>query len=277
MYLNNLSNLELIQMGKSKNKEYVDSDPFPNIYIDNVFNSEMLLKIKQEFPSIQKKDDDIVFNNPNENKLATKGEAKFGNVTKSFMHYLNSQPFLEFLQNLTGIEETLIPDPYFVGGGFHESKKNGYLKLHVDFHKHKMTKLDRRLNVLIYLNEDWKEEYNGHLDLWEKDMSKCVKRILPIFNRMAIFSTTNYSWHGLPDPILCPEDRSRQSIALYYYTNGRPKNEIITGNETRITTTFVSRPKEDSFKMRVFNNTVNTLNNILPPIVIRLIKKFRKT
>jgi Rps23 Pro-64 3,4-dihydroxylase Tpa1-like proline 4-hydroxylase len=81
------------------------------------------------------------------------------------VHFLNSQPFLEFLQQLTGIKETLIPDPYFEGGGFHEIKPGGYLKMHVDFHKHKLTKLDRRLNILVYLNEDWKEEYGGHFEL----------------------------------------------------------------------------------------------------------------
>ena len=241
MFLNNINDSELIKLGILKNSEYVNAHPFPNIFMDDVFNPELLLKIKEEFPSLNKKENDIVYNNPNENKLATKGERKFGTETKKLMHYLNSQPFLEFLQELTGIEETLIPDPYFEGGGFHESKRNGYLKIHVDFHKHKKTKLDRRLNVLIYLNEDWKEEYNGHLELWERDMSKCAKKILPIFNRMAIFSTTDYSYHGLPDPILCPEYRSRQSMALYYYSNGRPKNEILPGNENRITTTFVSR------------------------------------
>ena len=193
------------------------------------------------------------------------------------MHFLNSQPFLEFLQQLTGIKETLIPDPYFEGGGFHEIKPGGYFKMHVDFHKHKLTKLDRRLNILVYLNEDWKEEYGGHFELWERDMSKCVTRILPQFNRLAMFSTTDFSWHGLPDPLTCPPDRSRRSIALYYYTNGRPEGEVNVGDKARITTTFATRDGQDSGKMKVFNSMVNLANDLLPPIIVKAIKKFRNT
>ncbi|MBI1224865.1 MAG: 2OG-Fe(II) oxygenase [Bacteroidetes bacterium] len=192
------------------------------------------------------------------------------------MHFLNSQPFLEFLQNLTGIEETLVPDPYFEGGGCHQIKSGGFLKVHVDFHKHKMMGLDRRVNVLVYLNEDWDEAWGGHFELWEKDMSKCVTRIAPFFNRMAIFSTTDFSWHGHPDALACPPDRSRKSLALYYYTNGRPDSEVSEANRQRITTTFAARKGQDSTKMTAFNNMVNLANDLLPPIVVKGIKKFRK-
>ncbi|MCB0507474.1 MAG: 2OG-Fe(II) oxygenase [Bacteroidetes bacterium] len=210
-------------------------------------------------------------------KLATKGEYRFGEKTKAFVHFLNSQPFLEFLQQLTGIKETLIPDPYFEGGGFHEIKPGGYLKMHVDFHKQKLTNLDRRLNILIYLNEDWKEEYGGNFELWERDMSKPVKKILPIFNRLAMFSTTDYSWHGHPDPLTCPPDRSRRSIALYYYTNGRPDEEVKSGDGNKIVTTFAARKGQDSAKMKYFNGFVNFVVDFCPPILIKLLKKFRNT
>jgi Rps23 Pro-64 3,4-dihydroxylase Tpa1-like proline 4-hydroxylase len=268
---------ELLELGKQKNAEYMQAEPFPSMYFDNLFDDDMLRKIIEEFPEIGKDKQDIKYENPNELKLATRGEYRFGPTTREFVHFLNSQPFLEFLQNLTGIKETLLPDPYLEGGGFHEIKPGGYLKMHVDFHKHKLTKLDRRLNILVYLNEDWKEEYGGHFELWERDMSKCAKKILPVFNRLAMFSTTDYSWHGLPDPLTCPPDRSRRSIALYYYTNGRPEGEVNIGDKARITTTFATRDGQDSGKMKWFNTAVNLANDLLPPIVVKAIKKFRNT
>jgi len=268
---------ELLELGKQKNAEYMQAEPFPSMYFDNLFDDDMLRKIIAEFPEIGKDKQDIKYENPNELKLATRGEYRFGPTTREFVHFLNSQPFLEFLQNLTGIKETLLPDPYLEGGGFHEIKQGGYLKMHVDFHKHKLTKLDRRLNILVYLNEDWKEEYGGHFELWERDMSKCAKKILPVFNRLAMFSTTDYSWHGLPDPLTCPPDRSRRSIALYYYTNGRPEGEVNIGDKARITTTFATRDGQDSGKMKWFNTAVNLANDLLPPIVVKAIKKFRNT
>ncbi|MCB0570381.1 MAG: 2OG-Fe(II) oxygenase, partial [Phaeodactylibacter sp.] len=199
---------ELVELGANKAETYANAQPFPSIYFDNFFNADILHQVLAEFPELGKEGKgEVFYANPNEAKYASKGEYKFGPLTREFMHFLNSQPFLEFLQNLTGIKETLIPDPYFEGGGCHQIKPGGFLKVHVDFHKHKAMGLDRRVNVLVYLNEDWKDEYGGHFELWERDMSSCVTRIAPLFNRMAIFSTTDYSWHGHPDPLNCPPGR----------------------------------------------------------------------
>ena len=268
---------ELVKLGADKHEAYANAAPFPSIYLDNFFNADALRCILAEFPELgEKGKGEVFYSNPNEAKYVSKGEYKFGEATREFMHFLNSQPFLEFLQNLTGIKETLIPDPYFEGGGCHQIKPGGFLKVHVDFHKHKAMGLDRRVNVLVYLNEDWQEAYGGHFELWEKDMSKSVTRILPIFNRMAIFSTTDFSWHGHPDPLTCPPGRSRKSLALYYYSNGRPASEVSEANRNRITTTFAARKGQDSARMTAFNSAVNLANDLLPPILVKTIKKFRK-
>ncbi|MCB9262381.1 MAG: 2OG-Fe(II) oxygenase [Flavobacteriales bacterium] len=190
------------------------------------------------------------------------------------MHFLNSEPFLNFLSELTGIEN-LMGDPYFEGGGCHQIKPGGYLKVHADFNKHKLTNLDRRLNVLVYLNQDWKEEYGGHFELWNTEMTKCEKKLLPLFNRMAMFSTTDFSYHGHPDPLKCPEGRSRKSLALYYYTNGRPAEEINFGLEDH-TTIFVDRKGVESEKtMRRYNALINFATDWMPPVLYRMIKKSR--
>ena len=128
-------------------EKYQTNNPFPNIYLDNFFEPTFLEQILLEFPDVEKLTDKLAYTNPNEKKLATKGENKFGPKTKDLVHFLNSEPFLNFLQIITGIKETLIPDPYFEGGGFHEIKPGGFLKLHVDFHRHRKMVLDRRLNL----------------------------------------------------------------------------------------------------------------------------------
>ena len=271
----NSSFQDLKKLSAELSSKYQTSHPFPNMYVDDFFDKSYLDKVLEEFPDISKLKDQIFYSNPNENKHATKGEYQFGPYTKQLVHFLNSQPFLEFLQEVSGIEETLVPDPYFEGGGFHEIKPGGFLKLHVDFHKHKTMNLSRRLNLLVYLNKDWEEDYGGHFELWEKDMSKCAVKILPLFNRIAMFSTTGDSWHGHPDPLTCPTDRSRKSLALYYYTNGRPENELSKADKDRITTTFSSRKGQDSNQMKLYNGMVNTLNRVLPPSAVRFIKSFR--
>jgi len=258
--------------------KYANADPFPNIHFEDFFNPEILEAILEEFPNLEGKED-IKYLTPNEIKLASRGERRFGPITKAFVHFLNSEPFLEFLQVLTGIEEKLTPDPYFEGGGFHQTKPGGFLKIHADFNKHRETGLDRRLNVLVYLNKDWKDEYGGHFELWNRDMTRCVSKVAPRFNTMAMFTTTDFSYHGLPNPLTCPPDRSRKSLALYYYTNGRPAHEINDGLEDH-TTLFKDRKGDavDS-QMRKFNSGQSAkdfVKDLIPPIFVKLGKKIVK-
>jgi Rps23 Pro-64 3,4-dihydroxylase Tpa1-like proline 4-hydroxylase len=271
----NSSKTDLLLLANKLANSYQTNKPFPSIYIDDFFDEDFLTEVLKEFPNVDQIKDKIYYANPNEDKYATKGEYSFGLQTKKLVHFLNSQPFLEFLQKITGIEETLIPDPYFEGGGFHEIKPGGFLKVHVDFHKNKKLQLNRRVNFLIYLNKDWEEKYGGHLELWEKDMSKCVSKILPKFNRAAMFSTTGDSWHGHPEPLSCPEGNSRKSLALYYYTNGRPEKELNSSQKNRITTTFSNREGLDGNKMKYYNKIVNLANTIIPDFIIEKLKSKR--
>ena len=207
-------------------KSYINEDPFPNIELKNFFKEEFLNKVLNEFPDLSQKKSEN-YNNKNEIKFANNDYNNFSPNIKSLFDYLNSEEFILFLQNLTSIKEKLIADKYLNGGGLHEIKRGGLLKIHTDFNRHPSMELDRRLNVLIYLNKEWEESYGGHLQLWDKDMKNCKKKYLPTFNSMVVFGTTDFSNHGHPDPLTCPNDRSRKSIATYYYSNGRPEEEII--------------------------------------------------
>lgn len=266
---------DLQQLAREKHDAYVNASPFPNIVFDDFFDLNFLGNVLAEFPDLSQKKEVSNFHNHNEKKLASRGESNFGEATKLLAHYLNSQPILEFLQVLTGIEEILIPDPYFIGGGNHEIKPGGYLKVHADFNKHSHTNLDRRINLLVYLNKDWEESYGGHFELWDKNMERAEKKLLPIFNRVAIFSTTDFSYHGHPDPLNCPADRSRKSLAFYYYSNGRPSSEL---SEKAHDTLFVNRKghKNDTLDPRLKTSKAklkNLVRKITPPIIFDLIKR----
>ena len=243
---------------------YATASPFPHVVIDNFLPETLLEEVLKEFPN-PKQIDWQTFQTPAEKKLASRHEQQMGDATRLLLYSLNSSTFITFLEILTGIDGVL-PDPHFEGGGLHQIERGGFLKMHVDFNHHKKLRLDRRLNFLLYLNQDWKEEYGGHLELWDTDMTQCQKKILPLFNRCVVFSTTDFSYHGHPEPLTCPEDRTRKSLALYYYTNGRPAEEV-TGKPH--TTIFQARTQDD-FKLDESPNlTVKTiLKKLVPPILI---------
>lgn len=255
----------LDELASKYSRDYSQAYPFQHIVIDNFLPEEVLDVILQEFPQPQTINWQK-FDNKSEKKLASTSELQMGEMTRLLLYQLNSSTFINFLEKLTGIGG-LIPDPHFVGGGLHQIQRGGFLKMHVDFNKYPRLNLDRRLNLLIYLNKNWQEEYGGHLELWDSNMTSCKKKILPIFNRCVVFSTTDFSYHGHPQPLTCPEEQTRKSLALYYYSNGRPAEEVSGAHST----VFKARPEEDLTEKQPLNNTIKTvLKKLVPPIVIDL-------
>jgi len=234
------------ELGKEKHLEYINNKPFPHIVIHNLFDNDRLKEIVSEFPSMEKNMEDKVgkttvrklsFREPNKIDLMT-------TKTQKFCRELNDKPFLSFLEELTGIKD-LIADDTYEGGGPHTIGRGGFLSMHVDFNLHPRNKLERRLNVLVYLNEDWKDDWGGQLELWDNvfEGSK-QKSISPQLNTTVIFNTSEISWHGHPDPLQCPEEKFRRSLAFYYYT--QPTENV----EPEHTTVYVPRKGIDNFKYR---------------------------
>jgi hypothetical protein len=207
---------QLLALAAQKRDAYGSARPFPHIVIDGMLPAHVLEEVLAEFPAPGHANW-RVFDNPLERKLGTTGDSEFGEATRHLLAELNSAAFIDFLECLTGIVG-LVPDPHFVGGGLHQIQRGGHLKVHADFNRHPQTGLERRLNLLLYLNQDWKEEYGGELELWDRPMRNCEAKILPVFNRCVIFTLGDTSFHGHPEPLTCPDAETRKSIACYYYS-----------------------------------------------------------
>jgi hypothetical protein len=219
-------------------KQYSQAKPFPHIYFDDFFDNNVAETVLKEFPG-ENDIDWVKYYDGHQKKLANENEKNIGFFSRHVLYSLNSSLFLKFLEELTGIKN-LISDPSFRGGGLHNIYRGGKLGVHADFNKHERYGFDRRLNLLLYLNKEWKEEYGGKIELWDKKMKQCVRSYIPKFNRVVIFTTTETSFHGHPEPLSCPKNMNRKSMALYYYTNERPKEEQVDHHST----TFKLRPDE---------------------------------
>ena len=196
---------------------YQQAHPYPFAFFDNFLTPEAAQAAMDAFPGV-KDEGWIHYVHVNEKKHGLNKMDMIPPDIQDVIRELNSETFVKNLSRLTGIPD-LHPDPSLEGGGLHQTKRGGFLNIHADFtvHPHKRN-WRRRVNVLVYLNRDWKPEYRGELELWTRDMKQCAQKILPVFNRCAIFNTDDDSFHGLPEPIQCPEDMTRKSIALYYFT-----------------------------------------------------------
>jgi Rps23 Pro-64 3,4-dihydroxylase Tpa1-like proline 4-hydroxylase len=258
-------------LAQAKAEEYRANLPYPHIYFDNFLPFDVAEAALGDFPEPKEADWLACKDVNQQKKLAFDAVEKLPLSIRDVLHFLNTRPMLKFLETLSGIQGVL-PDPNYFGGGLHQIKPGGLLEVHADFSYHKGLRLDRRLNVLIYLNKNWKEEYGGHLELWDREVKRAEKKILPIFNRCVIFSTTSVSFHGHPVPLACPPDRNRKSIATYYYSNGRPEEDPgLTHNHD---VAFQQRPGVNRVKASLGVRKV--IKSLTPPILTDLYRGLRK-
>lgn len=219
---------------------YSAAAPFPHIVMDDFLRASEYRSLSEAFPG---PDADIwyKFKTSRENKkLQSRDLAKIPQPLCAIINELNSDAFIHSLERLTGIQG-LVADHDMLGGGLHQTLPGGRLGMHIDYNRHPKTKLHRRLNAILYLNDEWRDEWGGHLELWDRDVKSCVQRIAPTGNRLVVFSTSEHSWHGHPDPLACPVGVTRRSIALYYYSPEPAEESEQTPDHN---TVFRERPGE---------------------------------
>lgn len=248
--------------GRRLASQYQNAEPFPHIVIDSLLDPKILREALADFPEVEGKE---FFDRDQERfKFQFSPEEISAGLLRNLLIEFNSQAFLVFLEEMTGIEG-LIADHFFTGGGLHETRRTGHLGIHADFNVHERLNLERRLNLLVYLNDDWDESYGGALELWDRQMTKCEVKVAPIMARAVVFNTTLDSYHGHPDPLTCPDGKTRRSMATYYYT--APLDGI--ASLPKRTTAFQTRPgSTDKADMKI--KTEHWIRDWVPPRLQRI-------
>ncbi len=259
------------------------SEPFPHLVVDNFLSEKDAKIISKVFP----KSDEINWNKHGsganadlENfkgvKLQSSDESKFPHEIKGLMREFNSQGFLYFLKELTGVDY-IFGDPYYNGCGLHSTGNGGRLMIHADVNRYPYPSLaDQYLNCILYVSDEWRDSWGGALELWDKKAKKCIKSIHPKFNRLVIFRTDREAFHGHPFPIKCPENNRRNSLAVYYYIPNIPKNTILS---SQIQTVMWKRTNkyDKKFSTKYLKYLIYIfLTELTPPFFYRKFRELKK-
>lgn len=220
---------------------YRDNPPCPHILLQDFIAPESAWEAAQQFPG-PTTEAWTQYKHQNENKLGLAKRDMFPPKLAEIVDELNSPEFVRWLSELTGIPR-LMSDESMEGGGLHQSTRGGFLNIHTDFSMHHYHKnWRRRVNLILYLNPQWQAEWGGAIELWDTNMQHCAAKYPPFLNHVLIFDTDDKSLHGFPDPLECPKNESRKSVALYYYT------EEQDGGLRPKSTDYRARPNDGAVK-----------------------------
>jgi hypothetical protein len=218
---------------------YKNAKPFPHVVIDGLFSNELLDALP----------------------------AELGAAGSHLLSIVNSAGFLYLLSEITGVWQ-LLPDPYLQGAGYASMRRGDYFNVHSDRNVAYDTGLIRRLAMIVYLNKSWKPEYQGQLELWNSDATRCDATVDPLFNKTVIFEVAYPNYHGVPVPLACPADRKRQSFILYFHTAGAQGRPDI-------------KPHTSIFAPRLHGTNRLTLRSLLrdvtPPLLRNAIRKLTQS
>jgi len=234
--LNRVVNPQVRQNQDEYARQFAVGMPFRYVVIEDFFEPGFCAEIVRQFPSFDEKGA-INENGEIGGKSTQERVRSLGSAFCRLDDVVQSPVFLDLIGHITGIRD-LQYDPYYFGGGTHENRQGQDLDPHVDFNYHPVTRQHRRLNLIVYLNEDWRDEWGGslqlHRDPYLDPSEDDIITLTPLLNRCVIFETNEYSWHGF-ERIELPagkEHLSRKSFALYFYTDSRPADEAAEEHST---------------------------------------------
>lgn len=257
-----MNNPDKLNILRSLTNGEILAEPFTHTVVDSFLPNKLAEKLFEEFPDFN---DDVWFNYNNkiEDKKLLSDWRKFPEHTYQLFTFLNSPAVLEIVSTMFGAR--VYPDHGLHGGGWHIHANGGKLNPHLDYSIHPTLKQQRKVNLIIYLCKDWKEEYGGHFGLYEqakegKRSGDLVKEISMGFNKAVLFDTTQKSWHGLSREVNCPENIFRKSLAVYYLTD--PPQDVDSRSRALFSPTEAQRGDEAILELIEKRSDIKTATEV---------------
>ena len=203
---------KLIKNKEKYRLEYLTAKPFPHLVLKDICNEDKLLKAFSSIPVLENKSRDYIFAS---NKFEKSNYGEISPLLQELQDELRSDKMNSFLSFITGVNTFV--DPKNHGGGLHQGRKNSFLDMHLDYNYHPINNnWWREVNLLLYMNKDWKQEYGGHLEL--KDLRTGEEKKCDVdFNTLIIQQCHDYTLHGY-QPTKFPKGNFRTSIATYAFS-----------------------------------------------------------
>jgi hypothetical protein len=257
-------------------EKFKSGTPFPHVVIPNFLPPEIAGAISSEFPGtrdinwrVAGPGDAVQTGNKEIEKITSSNEQLFPPLIRHVMHGFNSGVFVSFVEKLTGFSG-LVPDPWYHGCGLHSTGRGGRLMIHADASRHPNPKFDQILNMIYYVTPGWQEEWGGHLEMWDEEVTRCVHKITPEFNSALIFFTGSKCFHGHPHPLNTPPGIRRNSLAVYYYTPERRIDETYSGYKN-----YVEWKRTNELdRISLYHRGKDVVRRVLPARVVNSMASF---
>jgi 2OG-Fe(II) oxygenase superfamily len=246
--------------------KYAAAGPFPHVVIDDLFEPALLEGLLAEARAL-KPEQLLVFEREDlERTERMSSPLELGRVGSAFVSLLHSAPFLYLLSEITDMWQ-LLPDPYLQGAGHAVMRRGDFFEVHADRSVAYDTGLVRRLAMIVFLNKDWSADYGGCLELWNPAGTQREVSVEPVFNRTVLFEVAYPNYHGVPQPLTCPDTRARRSFIVYFHTAGSGGNAKVTAHSSRFAPLAYRRKEHVLLRLA---------RQLTPPVVRSALSRLRR-
>ena len=196
-------------------KKFIDSGSVKYVAIENFFTEEWANKLHDDFPLPGTTDAPWKkFDDPVEKRFIMWNIEQIPSIVDTIKS-VHSSTFINIVEKITGFEDIIIDPCYKHATGIAAYPRDGKLSIHLDVNINMESRAQRVCNLLVYLNKDWKDEYNGNLQVGDTPYT-CKDIVAPHWNTAIIMENSPVSYHGLPKRLKCPDGYFRKNLAIYY-------------------------------------------------------------
>lgn len=220
----NLNNGKKMLKNNVRSENYQQTQPYPYTKIDRFLTPQIAYEAQQEILQIPDVEWDR-YQNPFEGKWTLRDKNSLPATVQSIFDELQSESFVTELSKIVGTELSIDTQKHY--WGIHKYDHNDYLKIHVDAGIHPKIGKKKHVTLGIYLSHCWREGNGCDLEIWsgnsahldDAKLEQCVETITPLFNRAIIFTNTDNSWHGNPEPSHGTPDAKRIFLTISYLSD----------------------------------------------------------
>lgn len=196
---------------------FIRAEPFPHVVLDDFLDKDFYESLSETMIADPGQGQGRVFDTEAETNKWISLNVGLSDGMQTLLDFLNSEQWVAVLQEFSRVDSLVSTEHGNTAlANYHEMGPGGFLAPHVDHAFEPETGLPHVLNIILYLSNDWNDEFGGATLFYDRKGVNMVQRIAYKPNRAVVFLHTPYSFHCVEE--IYTAKTTRKSLYVDYYS-----------------------------------------------------------